>query len=189
MAYTQFLRALLRPLQVYDLKESGPSGGELCALGDALDGVQNLLEEGLREALVPTAQAQGLEKMEALLGLPALGESLARRRETVKGLLLLGGRAMTLSQAQMDITACGIPCLLEEVPGEFRILISFPGLRGEPENFAAKQALIREILPCHLDLEYKLSYLTFGEMDAYGLTWQDAAAYTFHALKSLPDPA
>ena len=66
MSYAQYLRELLRPLGVYDL--TAPfNGGELDGAGVGLDGADVRLDEILRESLLVTAEAYGLERIATLL--------------------------------------------------------------------------------------------------------------------------
>ena len=55
MSYAQYLRQLLAPLGVYDL-DAPFQGGELDAWGEALDQVEDSLEEANRETCLATAE-------------------------------------------------------------------------------------------------------------------------------------
>ena len=56
------LKALLAPLRLYDLSAGTRNEAELFALGAALDGVDAVLTAAEREALVPTAVGEGLDR-------------------------------------------------------------------------------------------------------------------------------
>ena len=68
MSHADYLRELLRPLRVYELTGTA-NGGELDAVGEALDGGGAALDEVQREMLISTAEDWGLEAIESLLGL------------------------------------------------------------------------------------------------------------------------
>ena len=70
--YEQYLRALLAPLGVYDLRDGTINGAELYALGIGMDAVSQRLETVERESLTATAEDEGLSRREALF---------ARRRD------------------------------------------------------------------------------------------------------------
>ena len=60
--YEGYLQALLAPLGLYDLTGGRQQGGELAALGAALDGVDDRLALAEREGLLATAEGTGLER-------------------------------------------------------------------------------------------------------------------------------
>ena len=64
--YGEFLKNLLRPLGIYDLTDGSVNGSALDALGSGLDGVSGALDDAEREALLATAEDEGLERREAL---------------------------------------------------------------------------------------------------------------------------
>ena len=64
--YEQYLRALLAPLGVYDLRDGTINGAELYALGIGMDAVSQRLETVERESLTATAEDEGLSRREAL---------------------------------------------------------------------------------------------------------------------------
>ena len=85
--YEEFLRRLLEPLGVYDLREGTLNTAELAALGVGLDHVAERLDTAEREALAATAEADGLRRREALFlrrsaagGLETLPYGMVRQR-------------------------------------------------------------------------------------------------------------
>lgn len=64
--YEDYLKALLAPLRVYDLRPGTINGAELYALGKGFDGVSEQLDLTEREALTATAEDEGLSRREAL---------------------------------------------------------------------------------------------------------------------------
>lgn len=73
------------------------------------------------------------------------------------------------------------------VSAEYLIIITFIGTRGIPPNLSDLMAVLDEIKPAHLSVEYKFTYLTWDELnkalktwdqiDALGLTWDEWATY------------
>ena len=68
MGYSGYLRQLLNPLGVYDLRSGSFAGAELDVLGQEMDKLYAYAEKLQQESLALTAEAEGLEKMEALWG-------------------------------------------------------------------------------------------------------------------------
>ena len=63
MGYSDYLRALLRPMDIYDLTPSSLSGAELEALGRGLDDLSQRLDYVERESALATAEGEGLEEI------------------------------------------------------------------------------------------------------------------------------
>ena len=67
MRYAEYLKQLLLPLGVYDLNAGTLNEAELYALGAQLDRVAEQLEHAEQEALLATAEQDGLARWETLL--------------------------------------------------------------------------------------------------------------------------
>ena len=67
MNYADYLRALLHPLRVYDLRPESFSGAELEAIGAVMDDIAAERAEQLEQALIPTATEEGLAMWEQLV--------------------------------------------------------------------------------------------------------------------------
>ena len=64
MGYATYLEQLLAPLGIYTFHSGSISKSELESIGLMLDGCAAQMEETEREALVPTAEDWGLDKIE-----------------------------------------------------------------------------------------------------------------------------
>lgn len=179
MGYTAYLQQLLQPLGVYDLQEDGLSGGELAALGEAMDAVQACAEKMQAEGMPLTAEAQGLSLWESLLPYPPVGADLERRRQQIVGLRYLGGENLTADALSKSISGCGVACRVDEELATKTAVISFPGIYGEPEDFEAKKRVVEGILPCHLALRYAIRWYTWLQTIQRQLRWLDVRDYTF----------
>ena len=186
MSHADYLRGLLRPLRVYEL-EGTANGGELEALGEALDGAGAALEEIQREMLVSTAQDWGLEAIESLLARRPVAPSLDRRREALAALLRIGGDSFTLAAINDNLKGCGINAVAEETGTAGQVTVSFPDVPGIPEGFEEMRAIIESILPAHLGIEYVYWYITWALMEERFDTWGDieALAPTWEELEKL----
>ena len=168
--YAGYLKRLLAPLGVYDLSEGTINEAELFALGQQLDGVAAQLEHAEREALLATAEQEGLRLRETLFpGRPA-ARTVMDRRGAIRALLRIDGDSLTPEAIGRAILGCGIPARAIEVDtGHLQVI--FPGISGPPEDFAAIEKLILEILPCHLAVEFFFRYVTWAELEAANVTW------------------
>jgi len=65
---------------------------------------------------------------------------------------------------------------VEEIFSEYKVVITFIGTRGIPPNEPDMRQVLREIIPAHLELEFRYTYLTWDELDAADLTWDELEA-------------
>lgn len=171
MGYSDYLKALLRPLCLYELDE-GLGAAELEALGASMDAVCAALSDIERESVLPTAEDVGLSRYEEILPYHPASPGLAQRRAAIMALLRIDDGSFTLPAIRDTIRGCGIRCEVEESKTSQTVSIRFPGVMGEPSRFEAIRARIEQILPCHLAVEYLLQYLTWQTLEGYGLTWR-----------------
>ena len=180
------LRDLLRPLGVYRL-EGGVGAGELAGIGEALDRCQEELERVEREMLLTTAQDRGLEAIESLLARRPVAASLERRRAALAALLRIGGDSFTLAAINDELAGCGLHAVVSEVDGPGMVEVRFPEVPGIPEGFAEMRAIIEDILPCHLGIEYVYWYATWAILEERFATWGglEAGGYTWGQVEKL----
>lgn len=180
--YAEYLRALLRPLRVYEL-EGTANGAELEAEGQALDDLGAELEEIQREMLVSTAEDRGLEAIECLLARRPVTNSLEMRRAALAALLRIGGDSFTLAAINDNLKGCGLNAVASETDTPGVVEVRFPDVPGIPDGFEEMREIIESILPAHLGVEYVYWYITWalmeqkfatwGEIEALGPTWEE----------------
>ena len=178
MDYATCLRQLLQPLGVYDLRENTASGGELSALGQALDACCGEAERLHGERLAWLAEAEGLAQWESLFSFVPVGQTAAQRREAVCALLGVDEAGFTPAAMERSLAACGVCCRLAET-GAQTLEVSFPSVYGRPEDFSRQQRVIEAMLPCHLAVAYRFVWVTWGQTREAGLTWGDLSRMTF----------
>ena len=171
MSYTQYLKELLRPLGVYDL-EAPFNAGELEGAGAALDGVDDALEEDLRESGLTTAESWGLERTAGLFARRPVAENPRALAAALAALLRIGDDSFTLAAINDPIAGCGIAARVEET-GVGTVTVSFPGVVGVPAGFGQMERIIGDILPVHLAIRYFFRYLTWAELEETFSCWQD----------------
>ena len=106
--YEDYLKALLAPLRVYDLRPGTINGAELYALGKGFDGVSEQLDLTEREALTATAEDEGLSRREALFARRPAAFTPEERRAAIAALLQIDGDSLTPAAINRTLGGCGI---------------------------------------------------------------------------------
>lgn len=185
MIYEEHLAALLRPLGVYDLRTGTVNRGELAAYGARLDNAGVELDDTAREMNLTTAEGFGLERIEALLPYRPVCVTAQQRRQALAALLRIGGDSFTPEAINDTLAGCGLNAKAVETDTPNYVEVYFPDVAGIPEGFEQMKAIIEEILPSHLGIEYKFwfnswamvgaRHHTFGKAADTGLTWYGLA--------------
>lgn len=170
MGQAEYLKRLLAPLRVYAL-ETGFGAAELEVLGEALDKAEAAGELLERELSPATAENWGLDRWEALLPYRPAAESAADRRAAILALLAIRRDAYTPAALSAAVSGCGLQAQVQEGADKKTVQVSFPGVRGIPENIAALKTRIEAILPCHLEIEYLYSFLLWAQLESYFSSW------------------
>lgn len=168
--YEEYLRALLAPLGVYRLDRDSLSGAELYALGRGLDSVSARLDTVERECVTATAEDEGLRRREALFLRRPASTTLKERRAAIEALFQIDGDSLTPEAINRTISGCGIRARAVEA-GTNHVMVEFPDTAGVPQDFDLIEKIIMDILPCHLDVEFRLRYLTWEVCHQVGYTW------------------
>lgn len=170
MSCGDYLKNLLAPLGIYDLTASY-NGGELEAQGQALDGVETELDELVREADLTTAEDWGLKQAANLFTRRPVAADAKRMRTALAALLRIGGDSFTLAAVNDTLSGCGINARARETGTPNYVEVWFPEVPGVPEQFERLRAIIEEILPCQLGIEYVFWYLTWAELEEKLHSW------------------
>lgn len=183
--YTEFLKALLRPLGVYDLTAGTAGESELYALGAGLDTAGGKLEYAERESITATAEGEGLSRREALFARRPAADTAAQRRTAIYALLQIDGDSFTLNAINQTISGCGIKARALETTESGKIRVIFPEVAGVPAEFSRIQKIILDIIPCHLETEFYFRYLTWLECETHGYTWSavEAVEHTWESFE------
>lgn len=171
MGYSDYLKAFLQPLGIYDLSPGSLSASELDALGMGLDKISASIDYTHQESILCTAEGERLDRREALFARAPVHASLALRRAAITALLRIGEGDITLTNINNTISGCGIRALAQEKDRFGYIRVIFPDVVGIPPEFEQISRIILDIIPCHLDVEFYFRYLTWGECHAHGYTW------------------
>lgn len=152
MGYTAYLTKLLRPLGVYTLEDQSLSGGELYAVGKALDAVEQTITAGLRDAIPVTAEKEALQEYFRLSPLRPSGDA-GDYRAVLLWILRARGREITsqsinsllrLYHAQLSVRETGVNAVTVTLP------------QGSVTATARWKSLAEQILPCQLKITYEI---------------------------------
>jgi len=170
--YEAFLKGLLAPLGIYDLRDRTLNESALYAAAAGLNGVSDKLEYAEREALTFTAESEGLQRREALFARRPAANTVHLRRGAIAALLRIDADSFSLDSINRTISGCGIKALAQEVGGG-KIRVVFPETAGIPEEFRQIQKIVLDIIPCHLETEFYFRYMLWSECESHGWTWAE----------------
>lgn len=184
MSHAQKMWELLLPLGPYR-RQGVYTAGELAGEGQALDGVAEALADLEREAMLDTAQGEGLERIEELLSRRPVAQTLSARRAALSALLRIGGDSFTLAAINDNLKGCGLNAVVSETADPGVVEVRFPDVPGVPEGFARLKQIIEDILPCHLQINYVYWYITWAMMEERFPTWGDVEGHSWGELEKM----
>lgn len=56
-------------------------------------------------------------------------------------------------------------------PASYTVTITFISTKGIPQNIDDTEQALRDIIPAHMAIEFKFTYMTWDDLNGYGLTW------------------
>lgn len=184
MSHAGQMWELLLPLGPYR-RQGVYTAGELAGEGRALDGVEEALEDLEREAMLDTAEGEGLERLEELLESRPVARTAPGRRAALAALLRIGGDSFTLAAINDNLKGCGLNAVVSETADPGVVEVRFPDVPGVPEGFARLKRIIEDILPCHLRVDYVYWYITWALMEERFPTWGDVEGHTWGELEKM----
>ncbi|RCX16468.1 uncharacterized protein DUF2313 [Fontibacillus phaseoli] len=131
------------------------------------------IEEVLCQFFIDTA-TWGLARWEEICGIPVDVLKPADHRRSVIKSKLRGAGTVTLAVIKnvADSFQNG-EIHLQENFGQYEVVITFIGKRGVPPNLNDVWTALREIVPAHLNIKFKYTYLSWEELDSANLTWSE----------------
>ncbi|SDE96816.1 hypothetical protein SAMN04488542_10456 [Fontibacillus panacisegetis] len=119
----------------------------------------------------------GLASWETICGIPVDNNKPDEQRRSVIKSKIRGAGTVTLSVIKnvADSFQNG-EINVEENFADYEVVITFIGKRGVPPNENDVRTALREIVPAHLNLKFKYTYLLWDELDAAKLTWDELDA-------------
>lgn len=175
MGYERHLLDLLQPLGVYSFKDGTFSKAMIAALGSELDVAENWLLHCEREAVLETAENEGLTLRAELFAARPEGDSY-ELRGLIRGLSCIADDSFTPEAINRSVA--GLGAVIVEMGGG-KLTVRFPKIVGMPANFTVVKRIIEDILPCHMAVSYYFNYLTWQELHGYNLTWGQTGSMTW----------
>ena len=173
MTHLEALKDLLEPLCVYDFTPKSFQQAQLQSSGKALDDCQEELSEIGREMNLVTAQGYGLARICSLLTRSPAAESTTRMGQALAALLRIGDGSFTREAIADNLSGCGVDVRVAETAIPGRVQLSFPDVPGIPEEFEKLHAIIQEIIPCHIEIDYQFWYITWQQLEEKLQSWEE----------------
>ncbi len=188
MSHMGNMTARLKPLGLYSLESSTVVYKELLCYAQQLETVADEIGNLLKEAVVTSAEAYGIEMWEQLWGVKRSDMDIAKRRQAISERLALTGRSCTIADAKNFFLSLGAKAEFSEDYIKNRLYIHITNGSEISMNFRkyiSAQAL--EFLPAHLAvfLDYRQGNWntldkrnnTFNTYDAMNYTWDSLEHY------------
>ncbi len=166
------MRELLYPMRLYNL-DSGFVSEELKTMGAEFDTIENQLEIAVKESVVSTAEDFGLANWESLFPFRVFASSPEDRRSALSALIRIDGESFTLEAINDTLAGSGIVATAREIDEPMVVQVRFPFVKGVPEFFEAVSERIAEIIPCHLETQYKFYYTTWLDLLELAVNWAE----------------
>ena len=119
----------------------------------------------------------GLDAWEKVFGIThSEPRSYEERRSVIKSHIRgAGTTTLTMIKAVAE-SYDGGEVEVENDPKNYVVTVTFIGTRGVPSNLSDTERALREIIPAHLAIEFKFTYLNWNELDIANLTWDELDA-------------
>lgn len=110
---------------------------------------------------------------------------MPERRSAIKSKLRGQGTITKAKIAEICASYTGGTVNVKEFASEFRVVIEFTDVAGVPANIDTLKAVLAEVMPAHLVVEYQYRYLRWNELDGFAWTWDglDANGLTWNELE------
>jgi Uncharacterised protein conserved in bacteria (DUF2313) len=143
--------------------------------------VRAKLNEILDQFYVETA-TYGLDRWESLTDIEYLEQrSIPSRRHYINA-KLRGVGTVTPALLKSIVDSFYTAEIYEE-PSEYKVRIKLVGKRGIPRNLEDIEAVVNDVIPAHLQPYFEFTYLPWSEVEAAGLTWEQAEQYMAEDLE------
>jgi Uncharacterised protein conserved in bacteria (DUF2313) len=140
-----------------------------------------LLLDVLNQFYVETA-TYGLDRWESITDIEYLPQrSIPSRRHYINA-KLRGTGTVTPALLKSIVDAFYTAEIYEE-PSDYKVRIKLVGKRGVPKNLEDIETAVNDVIPAHLQPYFEFTYLPWNEVEAAGLTWEQAEQYTAEELE------
>ncbi|WP_337102316.1 YmfQ family protein [Paenibacillus sp. YIM B09110] len=142
----------------------------------------------LAQMFIETA-TWGLSRWERIFGVTVdEAKPIEQRRAVIKSKLRgVGTVTPALIESVAEAYANGDVTVTEN-NATYTVTITFVSTLGVPANLSDLETAIRDVLPAHLAVEYVFTYITFGQLENYGVAYGALASLTFGDLETWEGP-
>lgn len=157
-------------------------GSIIHAQGLEFERLRQSIDEVFNQFFVNTA-TWGLEKWEQELAItPAAGKPEDQRRAVIRSKIRgIGNVTLNLIDTVADSYDGGKVDVIKQ-PELYQFTVKFVDTKGIPPNLHDLKAVIEEIKPAHLKVEYQFTYTTWGEVK--NTTWGTVQSGTWGELRT-----
>lgn len=178
MGYADNLCKLLTPLGVYNLRPESFSGGEIQALGQAMDELFASQQEDLKQMLPWSTRGEGLTAYRQLLGLSLPLTDVQMWQEAI--CVLLGTRwyRPTSQMLTRTLYCLGVEAQVLTESGQDVAYVYLPKLPWPTEEMEVIRPVVEAVIPCQLEIVYQFhttpwsAWLAKNWRDVDGKTWK-----------------
>jgi len=153
--------------------------------GSEFDKLRQALDEILDQFFVNTA-TWGLDRWEEELGLPVTPDQpeAERRDKIISRLRGYGTATISVVKQVAEAYDKGAIDIVEDFPA-YTITVHFVDTTGIPPNLDDLKAVVRAVVPAHLDIQYEFNYFLWDEWDQKNEDWNtfDSLMLTWQELE------
>lgn len=165
--FNQELKEML-PAYYHDIMEFNEI---IKAESSALAVIDDWSKSGLNQTFIETA-TWGLGRLESIFGIkPDSLKPIEHRRSILKA-KIIGSGIVTVNMLK-EVAESWFNGKINVIESTQGISIKFISLYGVPSNLEDVEAMLREIVPAHLILNFEFTYTTWGEYNKKNQSWSD----------------
>ena len=177
----------LRPIGMYTLNLSDNVYKELRTYAEEFDEITSGITQAIGECFLQTAELEGLEAYERIIGAPRYDLQLHERQDLLRKLFNVSVNDYTLVGVYGFFESLDFECDITEDPQHYELLITPRG--GEYSRVERDYIIARAeaFLPCHLTFTIEFRTIdwdgydalekTFDDWDALELSWNELDRY------------
>lgn len=153
MGYCEHLKKILQPLQIYEL-DTGIGAAELETEGAAMDSIEAVLSDTLRNMLPATADENGIEFWRKLFPFLPDSGSLEDGRASLVTMLNIGQCECSDQGLNFVLGACGLPANVSVTSTKELLKVTILDEELSGSELQRVKDCVEAILPCHLEITY-----------------------------------
>lgn len=131
-----------------------------------------MVDETLDQFFIETA-TWAMSEYERIYGVTYnSGLTIDERRSVIISKMRGAGTASAERIRQVAESYADGEVSVENNHADYLVTITFIGERGVPTNLDDVKQALRDVVPAHLVVEFKFTFLTWEELDGFNITWE-----------------